>query len=88
MIEKPLGFCPVTLNPVRALVRLSEGKQPGKVYRIDYLSLRLGMEQLSKFKLIIDRKTAKQNGVDSAVCSLPSRQGNQMIGHSKVQNLY
>ena len=63
MIEKPLGFYPVTLNPVLALVRLSEGQQPGKVYRIDYPSLRLGMEQPSKFKLIINLKTAKQIGV-------------------------
>ena len=63
MIEKPLGFYPVTLNPVPALVRLSEGQQPGKVYRIDYPSLRLGMEQPSKFKLIINLKTAKQIGV-------------------------
>ena len=65
MIEKPLGFCPVTLNLVLALVRLSEGQQPGKVYRIGYPSLRLGMEQPSKLKLIINRKTAKRNGVDS-----------------------
>ena len=63
MIEKPLGFYPVTLNPVLALVRLSEGQQPGKVYRIDYPSLRLGMEQPSKFELIINLKTAKQIGV-------------------------
>ena len=63
MIEKPLGFYPVTLNPVLALARLSEGQQPGKVYRIDYPSLRLGMEQPSKFKLIINLKTAKQIGV-------------------------
>lgn len=63
MIEKPLGFYPVTLNPVLALVQLSEGQQPGKVYRIDYPSLRLGMEQPSKFKLIINLKTAKQIGI-------------------------
>jgi hypothetical protein len=60
MIEKPLGFYPVTLNPVLASIRLSEGQQPGKAYRIDYPSLRLGMEQPSKFKLIINLKTAKQ----------------------------
>jgi ABC-type uncharacterized transport system substrate-binding protein len=63
MIEKPLGFYPVTLNPVLALARLSEGQQPGKVYRIDYPSFRLGVEQPSKFKLIINLKTAKQIGV-------------------------
>jgi hypothetical protein len=63
MIEKLLGFYPVTLNPVLALARLSEGQQPGKVYRIDCPSLRLGMEQPSKFKLIINLKTAKQIGV-------------------------
>ena len=63
MIEKPLGFYPVTLNPVLALVRLSAGQQPGKAYRIDYPSLRLGMEQPGKFKLIINLKTAKQIGI-------------------------
>ena len=84
MIEKPLGFCPVTLNLVPALVRLSEGRQPEKGYRTGYPSLRLGMEQPSKFKLI----NQSQNGVDSAVYSSPSKQGNQKIGHSKVQNLY
>jgi hypothetical protein len=62
-MEKTLGFYPVTLNLVLALVRLSDAPQPGKVYRIRYPSLRLGMEQPSKFELIINLKTAKQIGV-------------------------
>jgi hypothetical protein len=62
-MEKTLGFYPVTLNLVLALVRLSDAQQPGKVYRIGYPSLRLGMEQPSKFELIINFKTAKQIGV-------------------------
>jgi hypothetical protein len=63
MIEKPLGFYPVTLNPVLALVQLSEGQQPGKVYRIDYPSLRLGVEQPSKFQAYNQSQTAKQIGI-------------------------
>ena len=62
-MEKTLGFYPVTLNLVLALVRLSDAQQPVKVYRIGYPSLRLGMEQPSKFELIINFKTAKQIGV-------------------------
>ena len=85
MIEKPLGFYPVTLNPVLALARLSEGQQPGKVYRIDYPSLRLGMEHPSKFQAYNQSQNRKADrDYDSTVCSLPSRQGNQIIGHSKV----
>lgn len=62
-MEKTLGFYPVTLNLVLALVRLSDAQQPGKVDRIGYPSLCLGMEQASKFEFIINLKTAKQIGV-------------------------
>jgi ABC-type uncharacterized transport system substrate-binding protein len=63
MIEKPLGFYPVTLNPVLALVQLSEGQQPGKVYRIDIHHSASGWSSPASFKLIINLKTAKQIGI-------------------------
>ena len=55
MIEKALALCLVTL--VLVAVRLADAQQPGKVHRIGYPSLRLGMEQSSKVELIINRRT-------------------------------
>jgi hypothetical protein len=89
MIEKPLGFCPVTLNLVLALVRLSEGQQPGEglSHRLSIAPPRDGAARQVQAHNQSQNRKAHQ-GYDSAVCSLPSRQGNQMTGHSKVQNLY
>jgi hypothetical protein len=86
-MEKTLGFYPVALNLVLALVRLSDAQQPGKVYRkrLSIASPRDGAaQQVRAYNQSQNREADR--GYDSAVSSLPGRQGNQMIGQSKVQN--